>query len=126
MTEWLKVKANSNLIQAETDRAVLIKLPKTELCFWHPSKLVKYSGKKGYKITISYTDGWKFIAKRTSQKTKAILEEREIPAEKFPSYFGQMTEENKKFNLATEAEKHVPDNEDADNVEVELIDEITT
>tara|TARA_R100000742_G_C4178812_1_gene14627 strand:- start:13 stop:294 length:282 start_codon:yes stop_codon:yes gene_type:complete len=60
MTNWITIKANSNLIQNSTDRAYLIKLPKSELMFWHPSKLVRFRGKKNYLMSISFTDSFIF------------------------------------------------------------------
>ena len=48
MTNWIQVTANSNLIQTKTEKAVLIKLPKSKLMFWHPAKCVRTNGKNGY------------------------------------------------------------------------------
>jgi hypothetical protein len=59
-TTWNKIAANSNLIQQDTGRAVLIKVPKTDWLFWHPSKCVRTSGKSGYRMTISFTDSFEF------------------------------------------------------------------
>jgi hypothetical protein len=60
MTNWIKIKANSNLVQTSTDRAYLIKLPKSELKFWHPAKLVRFAGKSNYLMSISFTDSFIF------------------------------------------------------------------
>ena len=57
---WIQVKCNSNLIQTTTEKAVLIKLPKSELMFWHPSKCIRVTGKNDYLMTISFTDEFKF------------------------------------------------------------------
>lgn len=67
MTTWKSVTGNSNLVQHQTDRAILIKLPKSELKFWHPAKLVRFSGKNGYLMKISFTDEFKFKAFRNGK-----------------------------------------------------------
>lgn len=61
---WKKLEANSNLIQHDTGNAVLIKLPKSDLKFWHPKKCVRTSGKNGYRMSISYTDDFEFKCER--------------------------------------------------------------
>lgn len=87
---WKQVTANSNLIQTETDRAVLIKLPKSELMFWHPKKCVRTSGKGGYRMSISYTDDFEFKAFRNGKgkhNFKEKIEERELSVPEFESFF---------------------------------------
>lgn len=84
------VTANSNLIQTETATAVLIKLPKSELMFWHPKKCVRTSGKRGYRLSIGYTADWKFKCFRNGKgKTTSFtkIEERELSATEFEAYF---------------------------------------
>lgn len=90
MTNWIKVTANSNLIQAETEKAVLIKLPKSKLMFWHPTKCVKKSGKSGYLMTISFTEEFKFKCFRNGEgKTTSFtkIEEIEYSAKDFQEFF---------------------------------------
>ena len=90
MNQWNKVIANSNLIQAETAKAVLIKLPKSELKFWHPAKCVRTSGKGGYRLEISFTDNWKFNLFRNGKgkyNFKDKIDEREIDAKEFTEFF---------------------------------------
>ena len=67
---WKNLTLNANAIQASTDKAVLIKIPKKELSFWHPAKLVR---KRGYQISVGYTDAFKFEGKRTSKTTFKVL-----------------------------------------------------
>jgi hypothetical protein len=87
---WKQITANSNLIQTETEKAVLIKLPKKELMFWHPAKLVRTNGKSGYRLTFSYTDEFKFKCFRngkgiTTSFTK--IEEVEYTAKQIEEIF---------------------------------------
>lgn len=87
MSAWKNLIGNSNLIQAETAKAYLIKLPKSELMFWHPAKLVKLSGKNNYRMSISYTNEFKFKCFRKG-KSGSILEERELDPEQLEKFFG--------------------------------------
>lgn len=64
MAEWHKVQFNVQNIVVDTGKAVLIQMPhKSEydgFKFWHPSKLVRDAGGKGYFKTFSFTDDFKF------------------------------------------------------------------
>ena len=65
---------NSNSIQHETDKAVLIKVPGEELKFWHPKKMTRTSGKKGYLLSVWFpNDSWEIKAERKSAKTYETL-----------------------------------------------------
>lgn len=90
MSTWKNITANSNLIQVETNKAVLIKLPKSEFVFWHPSKLVRTSGKNGYHMSIGYTDDFTFNifkqGKGRYNKTEKISE-HQISVEELEAYF---------------------------------------
>ncbi|MFW6221982.1 MAG: hypothetical protein ACOC3T_00065 [Bacteroidota bacterium] len=84
------IKTNSNLIQTESSNAVLIKLPKSELMFWHPKKCVRTSGKGGYLMSIGYTQDWNFKVFRNGKgkyNRFEKIEEREMSVEEFESYF---------------------------------------
>lgn len=87
---WKRVIGNSNLLQAETDNAVLIKLPKSEMKFWHPKKLVRTSGKNGYRLSISYTDEFTFKCFRNGKgqfNFKEKIQECELSAAEFEEFF---------------------------------------
>ena len=83
---WKQIQSNSNLIQHQTNSAVLIKLPKTEWKFWHPVKLVKTAGKNAYMLVISYTDECKFKIFTTNSKNEKTAE-KEINATEFGAFF---------------------------------------
>jgi hypothetical protein len=92
MAEWQTVTANSNLIQHESDHSVLIKLPGSKLKFWHPKKLVRQSGRGGYRITISFTGEWTFKVFRSGEgrfNRREILEEKQLSAAEFAAYFNK-------------------------------------
>ena len=87
---WKQVTCNSNLIQHESDSAVLIKLPKSEFRFWHPTKCVRTNGKNGYRMTISYTDSFTFkIFRNGKGKYNRFdkIEEKEISPSEFEKFF---------------------------------------
>ena len=89
-SNWKQIQANSNLIQHETEKATLIKLPKSELMFWHPSKLVKTMGKSNYLMTFSFTDDFKFKCFRNGkgQSTSFTkIEETELTASELQARF---------------------------------------
>lgn len=95
--EWKKVNANSNLVQTQTDRAVLIKLPKSEFKFWHPAKCVRFSGKNNYRMTISYTDEFKFKCFKSGKgkhNFKDKIAEMELDTKEFEKYFNVENEES--------------------------------
>jgi hypothetical protein len=90
MTNWIQIKANSNLIQNSTEKAVLIKLPKSELMFWHPAKCVRTNGKSNYLMTISFTKDFKFKCFRNGKgKTTSFtkIEEVEYSAKEIQELF---------------------------------------
>lgn len=72
--EWKVLKLNIQNVIYETEKAILIRIPKTDWDFWHPKKLVR-RGSHSYEIAISYHDGFEFKAKRTSKKTHSVLGE---------------------------------------------------
>ena len=88
--EWKSVIANSNLIEASTERSVLIKLPKSEFKFWHPQKLCKTSGKNSYRLSISYKDEFEFKMFKTGKgkyNSREKIEEKTMSVAEFETYF---------------------------------------
>lgn len=88
---WHQVEGNSNLIQAQTEKAYLIKLPKSEFQFWHPKKLVRLQGKNDYHMTVSFGDEWRFkIFRNGKGKYNSFekIEEKEIGPHTLISMFG--------------------------------------
>lgn len=65
---WRKVKINRNNIERETEKAVLIALPKQKefagYSFWHPKRLVREMERgNGHWLSVSFTDDWEFKIK---------------------------------------------------------------
>ena len=50
---WQKVTMQSNLVKGETERAFLVKLPKSEFMFWYPKKLTSFKGKNDYLMVLT-------------------------------------------------------------------------
>ena len=89
----MKIIINSNLIQTETPRAALIKLPKSELKFWHPKKMIRQFGKNNYLTSLWFPhNDWKIKAQRTSAKTREVLEEKEYSPEEMAATYNLKVE----------------------------------
>ena len=87
---WKNLEFNSNNIQNETAKATLIKVPKTDYLFWHPSKLVRTFGKKGYMLSLGYTDDFTFKLFRNGNgkhNSHEKIEEFELSAKEFEERF---------------------------------------
>lgn len=65
---WESIQLDSNCIEAVTDRAVLINMPKTSgykgFSFWHPKRCCCSVGKNSFLIQISFTNEFEFKLKK--------------------------------------------------------------
>ena len=68
---WIKLDLNTQNIEASTDKAILVVIPKPvcnrlgvseKMKFWHPSKLIRDNGGKGYFKTLSLTEDFEIKA----------------------------------------------------------------
>lgn len=94
MATWHKLNLNAQNIEAETERAVLIKMPHSSdydgFKFWHPKKLVREAGGNGYLLTLSFTDDFEFklIKNGNGRYNKSeIIDQRTISASEMIEQF---------------------------------------
>ena len=75
---WHKVYFNSQNIEHDTAKAVLIKMPnKSEYAgykFWHPTKLVREEGGKGYHMSFSFTEEFQYMIRKYGQNRQVTAE----------------------------------------------------
>lgn len=75
---WHKVYFNSQNIEHDTAKAVLIKMPnKSEYAgykFWHPTRLVREEGGKGYHMSFSFTEEFQFTIRKYGQNRQVTAE----------------------------------------------------
>lgn len=91
---WDKIYLNKQNIINETDKAILIKLPNkssySNYSFWHSKKLVKLEGGKGYHLSISFNDDFRFNLKKMGEgnyNTKEILDEKVLTSNELKQQF---------------------------------------
>lgn len=93
---WHKVYFNSQNIEHETEKAVLIKMPnKSEYAgykFWHPTKLVREEGGKGYHMSFSFTEEFQFTIRKYG-KNRQVTAEKIIGWDEMLESFEQVNEQ---------------------------------
>lgn len=124
---WHKIFFNSQNIQAETEKACMIKMPNSsqykECNFWHPKSLVREQGGKGYHCTFSFTDDFVFkvikygkgkhnkkdVIREYTLNTKEMFEEFGVVNEKVNEFVELETYNiNHKNELDIHIEHHTP------------------
>lgn len=126
---WHKIFFNAQSIQGETGSSVLIKMPNRSRnyngwYFWHPAKLVREQGGKGYHMTFSFNDEWIFKVKlygRGRYNSRDVIRETELTAAEMMVEFG-VVDENvndsvemetikiiEKETVITEVQHHIPE-----------------
>lgn len=95
---WQKIKFNSQNIAGETAKSIIIKMPNKSgfrgMVFYHPSKLVRDEGHKGYRSSFSFTDEWEFLLYKKGE----IVEK--IGAEEMMEAFDNRTLNNPEEDIA--------------------------
>lgn len=69
---WKSIIFNAQNIKGYTEKAALINMPHSSKydgwSFWHPKKLIRKAGGKGYFLSLAYTEDWRFTLKKGSQE----------------------------------------------------------
>ena len=93
---WHKVYFNSQNIEHETAKAVLVKMPNkseyTGYKFWHPTKLVREEGGKGYHMSFSFTEEFQFTIRKYGQN-RQVTAEKIIGCDEMLEAFEQVNEQ---------------------------------
>ena len=81
---WQKIKFNSQNIAGETAKSIIIKMPNKSVfrgtVFYHPYKLVRDEGHKGYRHSFSFTDEWEFSLYKKGEIVEKIGPEEMMEA----------------------------------------------
>lgn len=95
---WKNININKQNIEAETGRAILIKMPNNSdykgFMFWHPVKLAR-DGRNKNAVSIGYNDEFTFTLKkfRNVKYNKIdVIDEIKISVEEFEEAFRVMDE----------------------------------
>lgn len=90
---WHKIYFNSQNIKYETYKATLIKMPMNSkfsgYSFWHPSKLVRVAGAKGFHCSFLFTENFEFTIRKYNKNLK-ILDEKIITSDEMITAFEQV------------------------------------
>lgn len=105
---WHKIYFNKQNIQTETSKATLIKMPHSSnydgWLFWHPSKLVREEGGKGYHLSFSFSDTWEFKIFKQYKNKKGP--EQTISIKEMKEAFGASDESIEKAKEAHDAKEN--------------------
>lgn len=87
---WINFKVNIQNIEAETERAILVKVPSKAkhsagFCFWASKKCVR-EGAHSYEIVVGVNSERPVQLKRTGKNFK-VLDEKELTAEQLAELF---------------------------------------
>lgn len=92
---WQKIFINSQNIKAESSSSYLIQMPNNSSykgwAFWHPKKLVREQGGKGYYINFSFTDDFIFkviLYGRGKYNRMSVIRSEDISADEMKEIFG--------------------------------------
>jgi|GEM_PF-990694 len=107
---WHSIFFNSQSIQRESERSVLIKMPNRSsyngYAFWHSKKLVREQGGKGYHLTFRFPNDYIFHVKLYGcgrYNSRDVINEVELTAREMMIEFGVVNESvNESVVLETE------------------------
>lgn len=95
---WKNININVQNIEHDTGKACLIKMPSkcsyAGYKFWHPSKLIRDNGGKGYFKSLGYTDSFEFKLIKYGKGTyngRDIIDEVVLSVEEFEEAFDNPT-----------------------------------